>query len=341
MNHVLVTGGSGYFGLILVEKLLQRGCKVSVLDIQRAQDMPEEVDFHLGDVRHLAALEAPFEGVDTVFHCVAQVPLVRDKELFESVNREGTRNVLEQSLKAGCSKVLYISSSAVFGIPRSNPVTEKTPPTPMEAYGKAKYEAELLCQDYQKQGLDVSIIRPRTIVGHGRLGIFQILFDWIKHGYNVPVFGRGDNLYQFVHADDLAEACLAAAARPGAETYNIGAADFDTMRNSLQALCDYAGTGSRVRGVPQGPTEFLMKLAIRLRLVPLASYHSLMYGRSLYFDISKAQQDLNWKPAYSNSEMLIESYCNYLTAPPTSDGTASVHRSRVKHGLLWLIKFFL
>ena len=101
MKRVLVTGGSGYFGLILVEKLLQRGCRVSVLDIQRAQDMPLEVDFHLGDVRDPAALEAPFEGVDTVFHCVAQVPLVKDKELFESVNREGTRNVLEQGLKAG------------------------------------------------------------------------------------------------------------------------------------------------------------------------------------------------------------------------------------------------
>ena len=84
-----------------------------------------------------------------------------------------------------------------------------------------------------------------------------------------------------------------------------------------------------------------MKVAIRLRLVPLASYHSLMYGKSLYFDISKAQTELDWQPVYSNSDMLIESYCNYLTTPPTTDGTASVHRSRVKHGLLWLIKFFL
>ena len=74
--------------------------------------------------------------------------------------------------------------------------------------------------------------RPRTIMGHGRLGIFQILFEWIREGYNIPVLGRGDNVYQFVHADDLAEACILAAARPGPTTYNCGALRPGTMRRN-------------------------------------------------------------------------------------------------------------
>ncbi|MEJ7743382.1 MAG: NAD-dependent epimerase/dehydratase family protein [Nocardioidaceae bacterium] len=89
--------------------------------------------------------------------------------------------------------MVYTSSSAVFGIPKSNPVFPDTPPTPVEAYGQAKFEGELLCRAAVSRGLDVSIVRPRTILGLGRLGIFGILFDWIADGAAVPVLGKGDN----------------------------------------------------------------------------------------------------------------------------------------------------
>ena len=74
-------------------------------------------------------------------------------------------------------------------------------------------------------------MRPRTILGHGRLGIFGILFDWIADGADVPVLGDGDNVYQFVHADDLAglRSCWLSSG-PGPATYNIGAEEFGTMR---------------------------------------------------------------------------------------------------------------
>ena len=84
-------------------------------------------------------------------------------------------------------------------------------PKPMENYGKAKYKAEKICQNYISENLDIIIIRPRTILGHGRLGIFQILFEWIREGKNIPVLGKGDNIYQFVHADDLADAIILAS----------------------------------------------------------------------------------------------------------------------------------
>src|SRR5262249_13854939 len=151
------------------------------------------------------------------------------------------------ALAAHVQKVIYISSSAVFGAPKINPVTEQTVPAPAESYGRAKLEGEKLCRRYVESGLDVSVVRPRTIMGHGRLGIFQILFEWIRTGYNVPVLGRGDNLYQFVHADDLAKACILAAARPGAATYNCGTDHYNSMRAVLEHLCAHAQTGSRVK----------------------------------------------------------------------------------------------
>ena len=86
---------------------------------------------------------------------------------------------------------------------------------PVEEYGRAKLAGETLCWEYGRKGLDVSIVRPCTIVGHGRLGIFQILFEWIYQGKNIPVLSDGKNTYQFVHADDLAEACIQASTLKG------------------------------------------------------------------------------------------------------------------------------
>lgn len=339
----IITGGSGYFGSLLRDRLRARGQTVRVFDLADTEDRPADVSFVPGDIRDITQVAQALTDGSTVYHCVAQVPLAKDKQLFHSVNVQGTENLLQAALTAKVSKVIYVSSSAVFGVPQSNPVTEATPPTPGEAYGAAKLEGENLCQRYTRTGLDVTIIRPRTIMGHGRLGIFQILFEWIREGYNVPVFGRGDNIYQFVHADDLAEACMLAAARPGSTTYNCGAASFGTMRDALEHLCAHAKTGSQVRGVPMKPAVALMNLTSALGLSPLGAYHALMYGRSLYFDSSKAQRELHWQPRYSTDQMFAQSYDWYLAnrAAILRSPGASHHRSAVKQGLLALFKHWL
>lgn len=339
----LITGGSGYFGSLLRDQLRARGQTVRVFDLADAEDRPPDVEFVPGDIRDAARVSGALADCSTVYHCVAQVPLAKDKQLFHSVNVHGTENLLQAALTAKVGKVIYVSSSAVFGVPKFNPVTEETPPAPGEAYGTAKLEGETLCHRYARDGLDVTIIRPRTIMGHGRLGIFQILFEWIREGYNVPVFGRGDNVYQFVHADDLAEACMLAAARPGSTTYNCGAAKFGTMRAALENLCAHAKTGSRVRSVPMKPAVAMMNFTSALGLSPLGAYHAMMYGRSLYFDITKAQRELNWQPRFSTDQMFAQSYDWYLANRETilrSHG-ASHHRSAVKQGILSLMKHWL
>jgi nucleoside-diphosphate-sugar epimerase len=342
-QRVLITGGSGYYGSLLVHKCLERGFSCRVFDLNDAEDRPSSVEFRGGDIRDAAAITDACASVDILYHNVAQVPLARDRDLFQSVNVDGTRNMLEAARSAGAKKVVYTSSSAVFGVPRGNPVNEDTPPTPGEAYGRAKLEGERLCHEYAARGLDVSIIRPRTILGHGRLGIFQILFEWIRQGSNVPVLGKGDNIYQFVHADDLAEATILASLRPGGSTYNIGAEKFGTMRQTLEALCAHAKTGSRVKSVPMLPAVWAMNLTSFVGLSPLGPYHALMYGRSLYFDITRALSELNWKPKWSSDAMLIDSYEWYLSHRDAVLASAggSHHRSAVKQGALSLLRRIL
>src|SRR4029453_1442233 len=124
----------------------------------------------------------------------------------------------------------------------------------------AKADAEALCVRYAGEGLDVAIVRPRTILGHGRLGIFHILFQWISEGANVPVLGRGDNRYQFVHAHDLAAACALAAQPPGPTAYNSGTGRLGTRRQRLGALAGHAETGWRVKSLPMAPAVAAMRV---------------------------------------------------------------------------------
>jgi nucleoside-diphosphate-sugar epimerase len=338
-RSVLVTGGSGYFGSVVSELALARGDTVRIFDLNPPGPTLAQAEFVAGDVRDPTAIRAACEGIEVVFHNVAQVPLAKDRELFDAVNVGGTANVLVAARDARVSKVVHTSSSAVFGIPEHNPVTESSPGRPLEAYGRAKLRAELLCHDAVAAGLDVTIIRPRTVLGHGRLGVMALLFEFVADGAPVFVLGGGNNRYQLVHASDLADACLRAGDRDGATVYNIGALEFGTMRETLQALVDHAATGSRVRSLPVAPARFAMRALASLGLAPFAPYHWLLYSESLYFDVTKARTELGWEPHHSNASMVIESYEWFLAHRRESDdGARSHHQSPVRLGLLRALK---
>jgi nucleoside-diphosphate-sugar epimerase len=339
--NALITGGSGYFGCVLRDRLIERGVKVRVFDVRDVDDRPASVAFIAGDICDPDRVRTACEGIDVVFHNVAQVPLAKDRRLFWSVNYGGTDNLLRAVCATGVHKVVHTSSSAIFGVPVKNPVDETVEPTPMEAYGQAKLAGERLVREaVERKGIDATLIRPRTILGHGRLGIFQILFNWVEEGRKIPVLGKGDNLYQFVHADDLADAAIAAANRPGFAVYNVGAERFGTMRETLEALCAHAGTGSRVYSVPMGLAVAAMKLTSALGISPLGPYHSLMYGRSLYFDVGRAKRELAWQPKWSNAEMICDSYDWYLRHKESLIGatTGSPHRSAVQQRVLNVLR---
>jgi nucleoside-diphosphate-sugar epimerase len=332
---VLVTGGSGYFGSVLVEQLVDAGHRVRNLDVNAPDHHPPGVELVRGDVRDARVVRDAVDGIDVVFHNVAQQPLAKDGALIESVNVGGTRILLGAALDAGVTQLVHTSSTSVYGVPTTNPVTEETPTIAAEVYGRAKVTAERLCRDAADRGLDVTIIRPRTIVGHGRLGLFGILFDWVADGVPVFVLGPGDNPYQFVHAGDLASACRLAAERPGPTSYNIGAAEFGTMRETLQALVDHAGTGSAVWSLPVRPAAMGMAALSRLKLAPFGPYHWLVYAKPLWFDITKARTELEWEPVHSNESMMVESYEWFLAhREEMRSAGRSLHQSPAKQGAL-------
>lgn len=342
--RALVTGGAGYFGELLVRKLLEQRYEVRIFDLNRPSPAIPGVEAVQGDIRDRKAVADACRGIDVVQHNVAHNPLAKDSELFWSVNRGGTQNILDACVEQGVDKVIYTSSAAVFGAPKKLPVFEDTPPSPLEVYGEAKLAGEMECREYAARGLDVTIVRPPTILGHGRLGVFQLLFEWIYRGSNIPVLDSGKNVFQFIHADDLADCCILASRRKGPEVYNCGADRYGTMREALENLCKVARSGSRVRSLPMAPMVAGMKICSAVGLSPLAPYQILLYGRSMYFDVTKAKIELGWKPRFSNEEMFVDSYRWYVENRETilkrKEG-ASLHQTAVKERALSLVRWLL
>ena len=340
----LVTGGSGYFGNFAARFLKERGTRVRIFDLRDFPGRPPDTEFVPGDIRQPDVLEQACTGVDCIFHFATQVPLAKDKKLFQSVNVQGTSNVLEAARRQKIRKVIFLSSSAVCGVPSKNPLNEKDLPRPLEPYGRSKYEAEKIAGRFIETGSDITILRPRTILNRGRLGIFSILFDWIAKGRAIPLLGDGRSRYQFLHAEDLAEACWLASRRRGPALYHVGAEKFGTWRELFEALIRHAGSSSKIKIMPDHEmVRRVLRLAGRTGLSPLADYHALMYGREFFFDVSKAKEELGWRPRYNNDDMICEAYDGLmqLKAHPENCPTRSRHQQAVREGILKLVRFLL
>ena len=341
--NVLVTGGSGYFGSILIEKLLKKNFNVISIDINLPIDN-HNFKFKKIDITKKNDLFNFFKihKIDYLFHNVAQVPLAKNKKLFREVNIYGTKNICEAAINTGIKHIIYTSSSAVYGVPKYNPVNENSVTIPGEEYGKAKLQGEYICKNFSNQDLKVTIIRPRTILGHGRLGIFSILFDWIENNKRIPLFNNGENLYQFIHADDLADACiLAINQKTNFEIFNVGAEDLFSMREILEKIVKQTNSKSTFYSLPLIPSEIFLNFLSFFGVIPLSKYHTLMYGRSLYFDISKAKEKLKFRPKYKTLEMFIESYNFYIQNKNNNKlNNLSHHQKKTPQLLLKLFKFF-
>jgi nucleoside-diphosphate-sugar epimerase len=338
----LVTGGSGFLGALITQRLLARGELVTMLDIWDDPQRPQRLNatFRRGDVCDRAAVAEAMRGVAVVHHTAALVPLSKAGDLFRRVNVEGSRIVAEEAVHAGAQVFVHMSSSALFGNHPPGPVAEATPYSPVESYGRSKLEGELAVREIcEKAGLPLIVVRPRTILGFGRLGIFKILFDWIREGRAVYVIGSGNILYQFVHANDLMIAYMLAMDQGREGVFNVGTDRFGTLRESLEHLITHAGTASRVRSLPQSLTIGGLQLLDRLGLSPLAPWHYLTYHKELHFDVTPLLE-MGWRPQYSNDEMFQETYDWFIANQETlrGQGQGGANSSPVKEGILWLLK---
>jgi nucleoside-diphosphate-sugar epimerase len=334
----LVTGGAGFLGIHMCRALVERGCDVISYDIATIPPA-ENLDVReiVGDIRDSAKLDEALQGVDRVVHAAAALALVAPEEIA-AVNAEGTRNVLEACERAGVQRLVYVSTTAVYGMPKHHPISEDTELDPMGDYGIAKARAEQYV--LEQAGVETVIIRPKSFIGTGRLGIFQVLFDWIESGCRIYILGDGSNRFQLLSVLDLVEAIRLAGTAPSpSEVYNIGASDFGSVNEDVGALLETAGTGSRICHIPARPAKFALWILEVLHLSPIYRWVYDTADQDSFVAVDKAERELGWKPRYSNRDALISTYQWYLgegKAMAQQEGTS--HRVAWKQGALKLLK---
>lgn len=311
----LVTGGSGFLGTHICHALLKKNKHVLVVDIQPLSDIDllGRVEFYQGDVRNRVLMDRLTAITDVVIHCAAALPLASKKEIY-STNIQGVHVVLEAAHRYQ-KRMVHISSTAVYGVPEKHPLYEEDSLIGVGNYGKTKIIAEGLCRQYQNKGLIVSIIRPKTFIGTGRLGVFQILFDWVKDGKKIPVIGSGHNRYQLLAVSDLVNFILIIAeadSKIANDTYNIGAQEFGTVREDFDKLFAFAKTGSRLRTTPPRLVKFLLLIFESVGISPLYKWIYGTADKDSFVSVAKAMKNVGWKPEMSNADALIETYDWYL-----------------------------
>jgi len=335
----LVTGGAGFLGVHLCRGLIDRQQEVVAFDLAPfpTEEKVEGIRCVRGDIRDSAALTRELSRVDFVIHAAAALALAPPREI-DQVNAEGTRIVLAACAKAGVKRLVYVGTTAVYGMPKDHPTLEDAPLNPMGQYGIAKAQAESYC--IAATGIETVRIRPKSFIGTGRLGIFQILFDWIELGKKIPVLGDGNNRFQLMDVRDLVEAIyLAAQVGRDKEVYNVGAGTFGTVNQDLGALLAHARSGSRILHVPSQPTKMFLAALSAMHLSPVYRWVYDTADQDSFVSIEKAQKNLGWQPRFSNVDAMINTYDWYLTkGKEIAKQTGTGHRVAWKQGVLGLAK---
>jgi nucleoside-diphosphate-sugar epimerase len=338
-----VTGGAGFLGINLIRYLLERDYQVTSIDFAefRYPDVQDQVRIILGDIRDQTAVARAMDGADAVVHCAAALPLYSPEDIY-TTDVVGTRNILNAARDAGIDRVVHISSTAVYGIPDHHPLYEDDRLEGVGPYGQAKVQAEVVALEARAKGQIVPILRPKSFVGPERLGVFALLYDWALDGRNFPMIGRGNNRYQLLDVEDLCEAillCLTLPATVVNDTFNIGAAEFGTMKSDYQAVLDAAGHGKRIIGFPALPAILGLRVLEKLGISPLYKWVYETASKDSFVSIDKAQQQLGWTPQYSNRDALLRTF-EWYKANQRSFATSSgiSHRVPWKQGALGVLK---
>jgi len=338
-----ITGGAGFLGLHLARRLLASGHEVRTLDLAPLDEaeLEQNVEELRGDVRDLSAAARLVQGADVLVHAAAALPIQASRESIRTVNVGGTGVAFAAAADAGVGRAVLISSTAVYGVPKHHPIAEDAPLVGVGHYGESKIDAEEVARDFGRRGLEVVIVRPKTFIGPERLGVFEILFDWIREGRGIPILGNGSNRYQLLAVEDLVEATVAAAEKDVAgETFNVGATEFGTVRSDLEGLIAHAGSGSRLRPVPARPAELALRALELARLSPLAEWHYRTAHRDSFVDVSKAQRLLGFAPRLSNEQALCETYDWYLANRGRVGAAGVTHRVPWDQRALGVVKRF-
>lgn len=272
---ILITGSSGFVGEVLISNLRKEGFETIGIDIKAGKytDLIQNISnlFHIN------------KKVDVIIHLAARLEHDRcSKEEYFLTNVTGTKNLLEIA-KQNNAYFIYISTTAVYGSPDSQ-ITEKTQAAPNGDYAFTKLKGEEICQEYQKDGLDVSIIRSGIILGEKRLGIYNFIFKNLYNNSIIPILGNGKNKISFVNVNDIAEFLIHLVKnKKSGLIVNFGGLIPGNLNEIIQDLKDYTNSNAKLIHLPVQLIVFL-KLLAKLKLIPVTPWHLSIMCKDNYYD---------------------------------------------------------
>ena len=271
--HACVTGGAGFIGSQIADALIERGDDVLVVDnfsTGRREYVPARARLHEADVATDHLLSETLRGIDVVFHtaALARVPRSIEQPLeTHAANVTGTLNVLKAAVDAGVRRVVYSSSSSVYGDQPVLPLTEDMPPNPLNPYACQKYMGEIYCRNFVRvYGLETVCLRyfnvygPRQVMEGAYRLVIGIFIQQREQDQPLTVHGDGEQTRDFTHVSDVVRANLLAAASSAVgegEPINIGSG----REFSINQVAAFIG-GPTAHTAPRGNDERFKRAGI-------------------------------------------------------------------------------
>ncbi|MEL6447914.1 MAG: NAD-dependent epimerase/dehydratase family protein [Pseudomonadota bacterium] len=317
--HVLVTGGTGFTGKALVQRLLADGHSVVALDYKEGHKTQELSDLGatvvIGSVTDAAVVEQAMQGVDAVQHLAAAFRELNVPEShYDEVNVGGTRIVLEAAARHGVKKFVYCSTCGVHGNIDNPPGGEDAPIQPADYYQRTKYLAEPVVKEFFDKGLPTTILRPAAIYGPGDPERFFMIFKRVKTG-TFPMFGSGKTLYHPLYIDNLVDALVLSMApdRGLGGTYLIADEEYVGIEDLVRRVARAMDQEVRVPHFPVWPVvavgHIVEKVCKPFGITPPIFPRRVDWFRqNRAFKIERAKEDLDYQPAVGLDEGLRRTY---------------------------------
>lgn len=318
--RILVTGASGFLGGYVVEALVKGRHQVVALVRDGSDTLFLDylgVEMRKGDLTDPGSLDRAVKGVDAVIHLAAYYTFSGKRELYQRVNVQGTKDLMESMLRQGVRRLIYCSTTEVIGPTSGGPADEGSPCRPYYEYGRSKLRAEQLIQEHGGRGIDFTIIRPAGIYGPRNLDDVSYWFITTFAGPFASKFviGDGKKVLMFVHVEDVVQGFLAALERPQAsigQTYIVS----DSRAYSYEEIY---GIMAGIFHKPPPRTHLPIWLA--KAMVAPVQLLNLVRGRENFlwrvstmdtfrfdreYSIAKARRELGYEPRHPLPEGLRE-----------------------------------
>tara|TARA_Y100000310_G_scaffold140977_1_gene140390 strand:- start:2769 stop:3689 length:921 start_codon:yes stop_codon:yes gene_type:complete len=294
---ILVTGGAGFIGSHIAEYLVQRGDDVTILDnlytgrIENLSKVSDNVNFVNGDIRDYKLLEMLVNDFDGVFHEAALASVQQSFKMqdeYFGVNVSGTENILKLAKEYGF-KVVYASSSSVYGNPKQIPIKESDDRNPINPYAQTKLETELLAEKYSEMGVHVIGFRYFNVFGRRQskeyAGVIKLFLERIQQAKSPKINGDGLQTRDFVYIDDVVQAnILAMGSNVKHQFFNVGSGTPISILDLARIVIDASGLSLKPIYCPALPGDV----------------------KTTQADLTLIKKLLGWQPKTKLDDWLIE-----------------------------------